>query len=637
MGCQTPHNRPRMPSPASAPNVEGFNRLIKLIAFGVVLALLYVGRDVLIPITLAFVLSMLISPWVRAFRRLGLGNTGSVVISVVIMAVLAILAALALGGQLVKLGSSLPLYQGTIQAKLQALNHWTSGTLGGLIEQIDHLMQPFGDGGTVASATSTTSGAAQSPLPVVVEKPPLRPFQVVSHIAGSIYQPLESTGVVLMVLLFTLLEQESLRDRLIRLMGGRDVRGTTAVVNDAAQRLSRFFVSQFLVNVSVGLLVGLGLWAVGIQQAMLWGMLAALLRFIPYVGIWLAAGCATLLAAATAPGWMPAVWTLVLFGSIELVVAQLVEPNLYGHTTGMSPLSVVVAAIFWSALWGPVGLLLSTPLTLCLVVAGRHVPSMRFLEVMLGEMPALSLPERFYQRALSGDANEIIREAQRFLRRRRLAEYCDAVLMPAMQLAHADFVREVVTESERHKIGSTVAVVLAALEGNMRCTREERRSVLEGPSLSHHFRHQRDKLLKAYQDRPDRKWVPAVLVVGGGSPLEELSAEILTRLFKAHKVDGHHVLCEDLHQPPIPDLPLENILLVCFAWFGEVGSDAVLQAAVDRVRAHLPQVQILLLRLVSPFEGAIPAHSEITGVDMQVTSYDEALQYGLSVRTVPAG
>jgi predicted PurR-regulated permease PerM len=620
-----------MPSPTTGPNVEGFNRLIKLIAFGVILALLYVGRDVLIPITLAFVLSLLISPWVRALRRLGLGDTSSVVISVLIMAVLAVMAALVLGGQLVGLGSSLPQYQGTIQAKLQALNHWTSGTLGGLIDQIDHLMAPFGDGGASAAASST-----QGPMPVVIEKPPLRPFQVVSHIAGSIYEPLESAGVVLMVLLFTLLEQESLRDRLIRLMGGRDVRGTTAVVNDAAQRLSRFFASQFLVNMAVGVLVGLGLWAVGVQQAMLWGMLAAVLRFIPYVGIWLAAGCATLLAAATAPGWMPAVWTVMLFGCIELVVAQLVEPNLYGHTTGMSPLSVVVAAIFWSALWGPVGLLLSTPLTLCLVVAGRHVPSLRFLEVMLGEMPALSLPERFYQRALSGDASEIIREAQRFLRRRRLAEYCDAVLMPAMQLAHADFVREVVTDSERHKLGSTVAVVLAALEGNMRCTREERRSVLEGPTLNHHFRHQRDKLLKAYQGRPDRFWVPAVLVVGGGSPLEELSAEVLARLLKAHKVDGHHVLCEDLQAPPVPNLPLENILLVCFTWFGEPGSDAVLQAAIDQVRAHLPKVQILLLRLVSPFDDAQPVRGDVSKVDMQVSSYDEALQYALSVRTVTA-
>jgi predicted PurR-regulated permease PerM len=192
---------------------------------------------------------------------------------------------------------------------------------------------------------------------------------------------------VLIVMLFTLLEHESLRDRLLRLIDGHDLRTSTLVLNDVGERLSRYFVSQFTVNFGVGAVIWLGLLAVGLPHAMLWGGLTALLRFVPYIGVLLAAVPAVLLGAAVEPGWALMGMSLAIFLAVELLAAQVVEPLLYGHSTGLSPLSVVIATIFWSALWGPVGLLLATPLTLCLLVAGRHLPALKFLDILLGDGP----------------------------------------------------------------------------------------------------------------------------------------------------------------------------------------------------------------------------------------------------------
>jgi len=260
----------------------------------------------------------------------------------------------------------------------------------------------------------------------------------VQKVLGSLWVPLETAGIVLIVLIFVLLEHEAVRDRFIRIAGGTDIRATTLALNDAGERLSRFFVSQFLVNLGVAGAVWVGLTIAGLPHALLWGAIAGVLRFVPYVGVWIAALFCTVLAAAVDPGWTLAITTVALFVVVELIAGQLVEPQLYGHTTGLSPLSVVVAAIFWSWVWGPVGLIVSTPLTLCLVVAGRHIRALSLLDLLLGDNQPLTMPQRFYQRALSADADEIIGSARAFLKRNSFATYCDVVLMPALYLARLD-------------------------------------------------------------------------------------------------------------------------------------------------------------------------------------------------------
>ena len=242
------------------------------------------------------------------------------------------------------------------------------------------------------------------------------PLQLVWKLLTTVWHPVQFAGIVLLVLIFVLLEHESLRDRFIRIAGATDIRAATLALNDAGDRLSRYFVSQFAVNLAFGLAIWMSLSLLRLPQALLCGILAGAMRFVPYVGVAIAALFAALLALAVDPGWSLGVSTLGVFILLDIVVGQLVEPHLYGHATGLSPLSVVVGAIFWSWLWGPAGLILSTPLTLCLMVAGRHMKGLGVLEVLLGNAQPLTLPQRFYQRALSEDPHEIIADARTFLK-----------------------------------------------------------------------------------------------------------------------------------------------------------------------------------------------------------------------------
>jgi predicted PurR-regulated permease PerM len=253
----------------------------------------------------------------------------------------------------------------------------------------------------------------------------------------TVWGPVQFTGIVLLVLIFVLLEHESLRDRFIRIAGATDIRSATAALNDAGERLSRYFVSQFVVNFGFGLAIWMSLSILRFPQA-LCGILAGVMRFIPYVGVGIAAIFAAVVALAVDLGWFMAVGTVGVFILLDIIVGQLLEPHLYGHATGLSPLSVVVGAIFWSWLWGPAGLILSTPLTLCLLVAGRHTKGLGVLELLLGNARPLTLPQRFYQRALSGDPHEIIDNARAFLKTDSLAAYCDRVMIPALDLARLD-------------------------------------------------------------------------------------------------------------------------------------------------------------------------------------------------------
>src|SRR5258708_4194491 len=394
----------RMEPPVSAPDplpLANRERAVGIIATATVLALLYFARDVLVPISLAVILSLLIAPLVRVLRRIGFGHIMSVLAAVMVFAFSFAAVAGVIGSQLVHMAQSLPRYERTIQHKLKTLNDVTVGKFNQLTGQAGRFTnrrpaatgQPgtlerpgtFEESGTAdepgilnrpgtieASRTLQQSPLTgpNTPIPVELHQPPPNPVQVIERVLGSIWVPIETAGIVLVVLVFVLLEHETLRDRFIRIAGGNDIRLTTLAINDAGERLSRFFVSQFAVNLGLGITIWIGLSVIGLPQPLLWAALAAVLRFVPYVGVWIAALCATLLAAAVDPGWILALTTLGLFALIELIAGQPVEPQLYGHTTGLSPLSVVVAAIFWSWLWGPIGLIVSTPSTLCLLVCG---------------------------------------------------------------------------------------------------------------------------------------------------------------------------------------------------------------------------------------------------------------------------
>ncbi|SDG38410.1 MULTISPECIES: AI-2E family transporter [unclassified Duganella] len=598
-----------------------------LVGTATVLALLYFGRDVLIPITLAFIFSFLIAPFVRALRHLGLGQTLSVCTGVLVVTV----SLLAIGAVIVQqvgaMGASLPLYQDTIADKVEKLDELTRGTIGSLGGPAGQLIEHFTqDNASGAQPVLQSDGSVKTPVLVEIHEPALKPFQLLGKIAASVWPPLETAGIVFVVLIFVLLEHESLRDRFIRLAGGGDLRATTIAVNDAGERLSRFFISQFLVNIATGLAVWLGLSLIGLGQALLWGTMTAVLRFIPYVGVWMAAFCATLLAAAIDPGWSMALMTLGLFLAIEIIVAQTIEPKLYGHTTGLSPLSVVVSAIFWSWIWGPVGLVLSTPLTLCLVVAGRYIRALKVLEIMFGELPALTMPQNFYQRALSGDAHEIITSAKRYMQHKSLAEYCDGVLLPALHLANFDLKDRAITPEEEEKVTSSIISVIEALSGNQRWWKKRKRSsVLTGGGIGRQLRAQRISDSGEWQGSFDVPPGSVVLSIGLGTQGAELATEILVRILREQKIDARSRTVEELDEPPPPGATPELVAIVILVSVDPLNDCEQITAMLEGVRERVPHAKQFALLLPSPFENPDLKTCVFPTADHVSRSYDDVL------------
>jgi predicted PurR-regulated permease PerM len=615
----------------SSPSRAFPNAVVGLVGTATVLALLYFGRDVLIPITLAFIFSFLIAPLVRALRHLGFGPTTSVCTGVAAVAAVLVLIGAIIVGQVSRLGASLPQYQDTIASKIEVLDTLTRGTLstlGGPAGQlIDHFSQgtdEFGD----QRQPQFPSTSGKTPILVEVHEPALKPFQLLAKIVASVWPPLEMAGIVFVVLIFVLLEHESLRDRFIRLAGGQDLRATTLAVNDAGERLSRFFISQFLVNAATGLAIWLGLTVIGLSQAVLWGAMAAVLRFIPYVGLWIVAFCATLLAAAIDPGWSLALMTLGLFLVVDIVVAQTIEPKLYGHTTGLSPLSVVVAAIFWSWIWGPVGLVLSTPLTLCLVVAGRYISALKVLEIMFGELPALTMPQNFYQRALSGDAHEIITSARRFMQKKSLAAYCDSVLLPAMHLTYFDLRDRAIGSVEQLKVKSAIITVIEELSGTSSWWKKKtkRMSVLADVGVGRQLRSRREAQSGQWQGSFDVPAGSVVLSMALGSSMEELAAEILVRILREQKIDARNIVLDDLDAPIPEEASPDLVSIVCVVCIDPVKDRELMETTMLGLRERFPNVKQFAVLLPSPFDNPAGREFSFTTANHVTYSCEQTLQ-----------
>jgi predicted PurR-regulated permease PerM len=645
---------------AVAPTPAPRDRALGIIAAATILAMLYFAREVLVPITLAVILSLLLSPLVRALRRLRLGATGSVIAAVLALTVACGAVAGVIGVQAARMAKSIPQYERTLRHKFEKLNELTVDRLAAFTSQTERIIgeraepktaespsagtpaaespEPGGGGPPDAGTTpltvlpiapSTLRGAPPStPIPVELHQPALSPLQVAQRILTSLWVPLETAGIVLVVLIFVLLERESVRDRFIRIAGGSDLRATTLVLNDAGERLSRFFVSQFAVNLGVGLVLWVGLALIGLPHATLWAALAAVLRFVPYVGVWIAALFAAALAAAVDPGWSLVIITICLFVGVELIAGQLVEPQLYGHTTGLSPLSVVVAAIFWSWLWGPVGLVVSTPLTLCLVVAGRHVRALSLLDVLLGDTQALTMSERFYQRALSADSDELIASARGYLKHNSLAEYGDFVLMPALRLAIFDLERGRITIDQQLKVRKTVVAVIGALDGGQRrlARRRDAVSVLDQMSAGRLLRQEREQLIGRWQGPLTVPRGSVMICLSLGSILDDLAAELLVRALREKQLDARHLSLEDLHQTPPPEATAGGVSMVYLmsATPGEQRKGA--EAAAEQVRERFPGaylIGVLMPGLILQPELTIDT---IRGADASAASFVEAMQ-----------
>src|SRR6202023_2030881 len=295
------------------------------------------------------------------------------------------------------------------------------------------------------------------PIPVEVRQPDPGALQTLAALISPLVAPLATAGVVVVFVIFILLQQRDLRNRLVRLAGSQDLQRPPAAMSDAGERLNRLFLTQLMLNAAFGLVIGSGLWLIGVPSAPLWGIMGMILRFIPYVGAIIAAIFPLVLAAAFGPGWSMVLWTAALFLVVEHIFGHGIEPLLYGHSSGLSPVAVIASATFWTWMWGPIGLILATPVTICMVVLGRHVDRLKFLEVMFGDEPPLTPAETVYQRMLARDPVEAAEQAQVFLREKPLVAYYDEILLEGLRLAQTDAERGLLDQERMEHVRDAVA------------------------------------------------------------------------------------------------------------------------------------------------------------------------------------
>jgi predicted PurR-regulated permease PerM len=430
----------RRPSPILPAHTPGTTSVLTIATTGIVIAGLYFGRSVLIPITLAVLLAFLLAPLVEFLHRIRLPDFLAALLAVV----LALGVVLAFGGligtQVADLSGQVPRYASTIETKIETVQQFALSRFDAIMRGIGRQFVPrlTHEPATGGTSQQTPGNSQPPPIPVEVHQPSSSAMQVAEQIVEPLINPLAALAIVFVVSTFILAQREDLRDRIIRLFGAADLHRTTIAMDETARRLSRYFLAQLAINVSFGLFIGIALFFIGLPSPVLWGVIAMLLRFLPYIGAPLAALLPLLLAAATSPGWASVLWTAAVFGVGEAVMGQVVEPLVYGRSTGLSPVAVVVAAIVWTWLWGPIGLILSTPLTLCFMILGRHFEQLEFLDILLGDRPALRPDESFYQRMLANDPDEAREQAEQFLKEASLARYYDEVAVPGLRRAAMD-------------------------------------------------------------------------------------------------------------------------------------------------------------------------------------------------------
>ncbi len=405
--------------------------MLTLASIAVVIAALYLAKGVLVPLTLAVLLSFLLSPVCDWLERWRLGRIPAVLMTAILGFTLLGIVTWTATVQITNLAPKIPEYRSNLEAKLSSVNAYAVAEL----RKVTSTAQEMGEKLSPTELADDGLATEDRLYSVRVVPAPTSPLQIFGGMFGTLLEVLGTTGIVIVLVVFFLVQREDLRDRFIHLMGKGHVTVTTQMLEDAGTRVSRYLSMLFLINVTFGISVGIGLYLIGVPNAILWGILATVLRFIPYIGPWIAAVMPLGLSMAISPDWFAPLLTVGLFVLLELFNNNLLEPWLYGRKTGVSAVAVLVAAVFWMWLWGPVGLLLATPLTVCLLVVGKHVPQLSFLRILLGNEPVFEPMDRIYQRLLAGDQEEAEELLENYLEHQPLVEVYDTVLIPALALA----------------------------------------------------------------------------------------------------------------------------------------------------------------------------------------------------------
>ncbi|MBE2274961.1 MAG: AI-2E family transporter [Rhodobacteraceae bacterium] len=590
--------------------------LATLFAATLITGVLHVGQEIFLPLAIAVLITFALSPLVDVLRNRGLPRLLAVLGTVTVAFAAIGIFLLIVVSQLGQLARQLPTFQANIVTKLEAIRSSGEGT--GIGARLSRIIGAINDEIGSALPQDAGTGLPVEPLPVRVIEPS-NALGTLLELVLSLVGPVAMAGLVVVVVIFMLLERNELRDRFIRLVGANDIHRMTQVLEDAGGRVGRYLIGQLLVNAVYALPIGVGLWLIGVPNALLWGLLTLVLRFVPYIGTVLAAAFPLFLAFAVAPGWSVLLWTAALFLVVELITSNLVEPWVYGSRTGLSSLAIIVAAIFWTWVWGPMGLVMSTPLTVCLVVLGRHVPQFEIFAVLFGDRPVLAPEARLYQRFLAGDAIESTFRAEEALEEVWLADYYRDVALPALMLAQTDYERGVVNTAQEERLAQTAMRVLDDLD---EVAEEERQTPDDEGDVPH--------------PGAGRQ----LLCLGGRTVLDDVTARMLAQAATAEGAEAKALSHVDLTPARFAAVTESgvDVVLVCHLDLSPARG-AVLQ--VRRIKWAMPEARVGLVIWQSPDglaggprrpDGATLRAIMEAGADFCVTTLEAALSEAFADR-----
>ena len=584
------------PLTAIAGAVPELKMMVGLITAAVLIAALYFGREILVPLALSILLGFVLDPLVVRLKRLGLPRAPAVILVVLFTLSLIGLGGLFLGNQVSTLSAELPTYQSNITTKLRGLrtDFNQPGVFDGVVKTFNTFKAEVDIAPPAAAADAgQRRNAAAAPQRVVVEERPTSAFRQMLAVLEAGSGPLANAGIVLVFVVLILLDRLDLRDRMLRLWGGSLQRSTDAM-DEAGARISKYLTMQLVVNLSYGVPMGLGLWLIGVPGALLWGAVAAVMRFVPYVGPMISAVFPLALAFAVDPGWSMVLWTIGLIVALEMISNNIIEPWLYGASTGLSAISLMVSAIFWTALWGPVGLIMSTPLTVCLLVIGRYLPRLQFLDVLLGSQPALDAPTRVYQRLLADNVEEAIELATEQAVDGKVTPFYSEVGLPVLRMATTD-----------HASNSTAEHRLRIVRG-MEALIEELEEQYPPPAAS------------------SSSGVPLTVCIGGKWEVDTLAARMLAHSLSLEGQPAEHRAAATVTADYISRLDLAGAQTVCISYFSP---EPQVQARhfCRRLRRRWPDVKIVLALWNAPAELLGEDACKSLGADAVVTAISEAV------------
>lgn len=554
--------------------------LTTLATITAVCAILYVAQDLFLPLALGMLFAFILTPLVNHLRHWGLRDTAAVIVTVVAAGAAVAAFVLVLAYQLSQIGMNLPKYQGNVLTKVDTI--LDAGTDNRIVAHLQTMVDRISE-----RLAAGTEASDQTMKVEVVEQPGVREW--LTEIILPALAPVGIFGLIFVVVIFALLERATLRDRLVQLIGGSNILATSRLLAEAGGRVSTYLLAQLVVNVIYAIPIWLGLWLIGVPNALFFGLVTLVLRFVPYIGSAISAILPLLMAFAVSPDWSLVLWTGALFLVVEFVTSNIIEPFFYGSRTGVSPLAVIVSAMFWTWLWGPMGLIIATPLTVCLVVIGHHVPSLRLFPILFGDQPVLADSARLYDRLLAGRIVEFTEAATTSTAKRYLADYYDKTAIPALVLAQSDHSTGLLSDYQTQRIANAAWTLTEELETVV----EEELALAEETAEPPPDADASTLVSNGVLDGLGRK----IVVMGALTRLDEAAARMVSQALKA---EGAEVLTVPPRAAPriLADFRPETLVVVTL--------DATRSAAVDLqmrlLRRRMPGVRLGLARWSDPTE-----------------------------------